>query len=619
MRRNLWLSTILVSLLLISATVWVGITIGPHFLAARAALSPPLTTVDDDRMAVAIDHLEAAASRLDSLPAQILMRTPLIGPNLEAMEAVAISLPEALEEGRDLKIQLDSIHDEGLIQNGRLRNDIPQLMGPLLEQQELALARVVQTALHHRKGALVPPLWDALDEVAHRAAALEMTTRKARGVLRHAEALLGRRDSRRYLVLLLNNAELRGAGGILTGVGTISISEGRIELEEMHSVHDLQTERRRRVPAPDDFRRRFGRYDADTTLWLNTSYSPDVPDVALVAARLFERVRGVSTDGAVIVDPRGISALLPEGTTVDVPRLGSIGAEDLPELVYSEAYGRFSNQDRRRSALLQAGQRALEAAIDEGLRRLDLQRAGDAVAGGHLRFVSFDDEESGALDAAEVSGAMAAPEGDTVRVVAQNWGDGRSDGTKLDHHTSRAISHRCTVAEDGGARCRTEITLRNEAPSGLPRYVAGRPLGLLRTLLEAYLPGEARVAEVELDGDPAEVRLESQMGHTVISTYIETPREAERTLRVTYHLDGQDGYRLTISPQPLSQDARIDLAVALPEGWTVIGPATENEQGVLAYQGSLDRRIIIRAEPSRKTGISAAWARLVRFWTKPIF
>jgi hypothetical protein len=65
-------------------------------------------------------------------------------------------------------------------------------------------------------------------------------------------------------------------------------------------------------------------------------------------------------------------------------------------------------------------------------------------------------------------------------------------------------------------------------------------------------------------------------------------------------------------PQPLAGDARINLKVDAPGGWTITGPGGEAGEDY-EYSGAFTRTIRVEATADERTGLPALWARLA-FW-----
>ena len=153
----------------------------------------------------------------------------------------------------------------------------------------------------------------------------------------------------------MNNAELRGGGGIVAGLGSLTIDDGKVRLGELYTREQLDVKPRVEVPAPAEYMERFGQWWPNTSLWYNAVMTPQFPDAALVAARLFAEQKGIDADGVLGVDPRGLAALTPPGVEVEVPGQDyTLSRDELADWIYSDAYEDFANQRIRRAALLRS-------------------------------------------------------------------------------------------------------------------------------------------------------------------------------------------------------------------------------------------------------------------------
>ncbi len=601
---------------------YVSVAAGRQLLDARATLSQPPQDLDANAIGSAQRHLQRAEATLDSWLGRVARLIPVLGSNLDALDAVASASLPVLDAASALEAAARSLETDGILEDGQIRLDLIHSMIPALQRQIAAVEDLEQELKDRRKGGLLPPIWDGLDSLLDRARYLHHTAGDLTRLLQLSDGMLGGDGKRTYLVLLLNNAELRGAGGLLSGVGTLNVDEGRVTLGRLYTAEQLLTHPLRRVKAPADFERRYALYKANTTLWKNATYSSDFPEVAVVAARLFETVKGVETDGVLQLDPRALSSLMPVGSEIDIPVSGDVvSSEELPEYVYSTAYERFSDPRERRAAILQAGGGAFEMILSEGLRDQEaLSRAGSAIAGGHLAFVSFDPDEASALDAVGVSGNLSVVPSDSLLVASQNFGGGRGAGSKLDYWTERRIRHACSIEADGGsATCATEVTLRNEVPDGLSRYVAGYPYGLLRSFVEIYVPENAEVPSVSQDGRAVQVRPGIEDGRTSLDVYAEVPQGATAAIRVDYLLPLSDRrYSFVATPQPLARDAYMEFTLRVPADWTIRTPDGRYDSE-WRLTGAFDRTVEVEAMPDARTGIPALWERFTDFLEEPLF
>ena len=610
-------------LVLLLLSLFVLGSVARNLLAARSTLEGSLEGIDRAEVMEAREHLESAASDLDGWVVGGLRLIPIVGANLDAVEDVTDNALPVLDAALELQEGVDALDEEGLIEGGRVRVAEVQALGAPLEEEVASLGAFAQALDGARSGALAPPLWDAIERLRRRVVDLHDDATAVSRAVELSGALLGEDEPRTYLLLLLNNAELRGGGGIVAGLGSLVFDDGRVRLGELYTREQLDVEPRLEVPAPPEYEQRFGLYGANSTLWYNAAMTPHFPDAAIVSARLFAKQKGQQLDGVLGVDPRGLAALTPEGAEVSVPgRLdNTLDRDELADWIFSTAYEEFENQKVRRAAILEVGKRAIEAGLREGFGgREGLDEIGAAFAGQHLRFVAFDPAEADALEDAGVSGALEPETRDTMLVTVHNFGGGGTFGSKLDFWTDRTIRHGCVVDGEGAAECATEVTFDNTVRDGLSRYAAGRPYGLLRNYAEVYIPGDAQLQEVTLDGETVDYRPEEQGDLLSVAVYVEIPQGEKASIEAAYTLPAaEESYSLTMIPQPLTSDATVSLRLRVPNDWTVIGAGEDNELGEVDWRTALDRTIEVRAFPDGRTGIPGIWEGLKDFWHHPLF
>jgi hypothetical protein len=590
---------------------------------ARDLLRQPANELRDEEGRLAIDLLDEVHARVTSVPARLIGWVPVVSANLDAMEAVSGRVPPVIRRALDLRASAEELADSGVLRGGRVDLDVITKIRPSLAASSEALSDLRVELEENRGGGLAPPVWTAVDDLVYEVSEIEKDVRAMGELLDVTGNMLGAEGERTYLVLLMNNAELRGAGGILTGIGEMTASDGKLSISGFKSIHKLRTEKKQEVPVPEDFER-FSIYGAnDTSLFLNATYSPDVADVGLVSSRLYEEITGTKTDGALAIDPRGIAALMPEDAEVRVPRTDvTVSTDELPDFIYSDAYAQFDDQAARRDAILGAGERAFDVILDSGLSdQADLERAADAFAGGHIRVVSFEEDERTALDAVDASGDLEEIDGDSLLVTVQNRGGAPGIGSKMDFWEHRSISHGCEMASVERMYCVTSVSIRNEAPTGLPAYVTGsdKPYGRINDFVEIYVPEEAEITGLSRNGEEVGVAIEEQADRVSVGLSVGIDRGETSEVQVGYTLPfDHNGYSFQATPQPLVRDASIELTLGLPLDWTVRGPGRW-EDDTFRYRGTLDRTLSVKAAPSGRSGFAALWESLTKFWNEPLF
>jgi hypothetical protein len=609
-------------LFIIILSLAVTITVASDLRVVKGILNQDTRELDVGEVEGVQARLQRTRDRLDSLPARMLRFVPVIGQNLAGLRNVVDASIPTLQAGLDLNDAIAKIEARGLVEDGRINIDALERLRKPIEVQALTMSALVDRVRQERDGWLAPSLWDSFDELHRRAKGLQQNAQDVADLLGISEDLLGGNGLRRYLVVLVNNSELRGAGGLLSGVGTLEVNEGRLQFGKFSSVHDLRDDPPVPVKAPPEFERRYGVFDADKTLWLNTTYSPDVPDVALVASRLFRLKTGITTDGAIVIDPRGIAALLPGEEKLELPGTRvSVPTEEIADFIYSDAYETFTDQVERRDAILTLGRAAFGRLLTKGLGGKEaLVDLATAFGEEHIRFISFDPREQEVLNRVGISGELRLEDEDAMGllVAAQNLGGGNGQGTKLDFWARRSISHTCALDPDEKMVCATATTIENNAPPGLITYVRGRD-GVLRSYLETYLPEDAELSSVSIDGGPAEFRSEEQAGRISVAVFVKVPRTEKRRVRLQYELPAPDSHLTwVVDPQPLTHNARLRVRLELPRQW-VSGGAGDVEDGVIEFDGELRHTLRFDASPDPRSGISALWRGVLDFLHDPLF
>ena len=115
--------------------------------------------------------------------------------------------------------------------------------------------------------------------------------------------LLGSGKRKTYLVLVQNNYELRGTGGFITAVGTLTIKNGKISDFAVADSYDVPTGEGRLPRAPIPMQRHM---NIDSLVLRDVNWSPDLPTTAQLATTLYLQATGQATDGVIALDLRAV-------------------------------------------------------------------------------------------------------------------------------------------------------------------------------------------------------------------------------------------------------------------------------------------------------------------------
>lgn len=612
-------------------------------LQARAELETARSSLEQARdageatavrelLAQAAQSLTAARSDLDAPSLRLAAAVPLLGRPVRAADAITDASTAVVAGARAV---LDEIGGTPLVADGRLdvaalrrassaladsARDSREPVGRLLEQSSGGLPAAVADPLERAQAELS----DAPGSFARAAAALD-------GLV----TVLGGDGPVRLLVLLENNAELRGTGGVVTVFAQATAEDGRLDIGAFSDVRDVADEPAQAVPvpAPADYRDLYGRFLANSTLWVNAGMTPDLPTASQVLADVAAASGLPRPDAVLWFDIRAIEAVLRATGPAELPDGTQLTADNAAEQLLVEAYRRAPDtregQGERRAALRGAADAVLGQVLGGQGSPPSVTALGRelsaAAAGRHVAVWSADPAAQRALVTGGVAGSAATGTDDVQLVTLQNLGGGDGEGNKLDYYARRSITLTARVSRDAAA-VEQVVQLRNEAPaSGLPRYVAGGvDPGTSNNLVHLALPRDAEDV-VLLRGDVAvDTDVVPHLDHAVVSDVVSLPSGASVTWTLRYRLPLAGGdYRLAVVPQPLAVDADVAVRVQPADGLRLRAPAgsplARGDDGSLA----LARRPLTRALDLRVDVDEAPWwqrarAAVVRFWREPV-
>jgi len=148
-----------------------------------------------------------------------------------------------------------------------------------------------------------------------------------------APDLLGVEQTRTYLVLALNEDELRPVGGFISGVGEVTVQAGQLitmTFRDSYAVDDFSQP----YPDPPEPLRRY----MGIELWVfrDSNWSPDFPSTVRRAISLYRPDHPVSVDGVIALDQQAVRGL--------VEALGPLSLEGVEEPLTGETVVAYVRQ-----------------------------------------------------------------------------------------------------------------------------------------------------------------------------------------------------------------------------------------------------------------------------------
>ena len=272
---------------------------------------------------------QAATARARSATSDPVYRLasglPWLGRQLDAVATVAAGLDDVTTTAMPPLVALVAAVDDGSLRAADGTVDLAFLAAaaPDVRAADETVERVRAAVAAVDADSLVGPLAAAVRQADDALAAVGETVHQARQVTDLAPAMLGADGPRTYLVLALNNAELRPSGGIVGAALALTVDGGHVSLGTQLAASALATPEQPVLPLTDEELAvdgdRLGRYLQNATL------TPDFPRTADLARARWLQETGQAVDGVVALDAVAVAIVLREvgpvttddGTTLD--------------------------------------------------------------------------------------------------------------------------------------------------------------------------------------------------------------------------------------------------------------------------------------------------------------
>ncbi len=568
--------------------------------------------------------LRTARDRLHQLGPRVIAAIPLVGRSLVAGRVTADAGYDVVSGTiRVVRVVTTGgpVFSDGRMDPAKL-TELSKALGEAARSSARSTARLRRTST-----TLVPsPVRRSIADARLELGGATDSFGRAGRLLDALAGIVGAHGPRRLLIVLQNNAELRGTGGLISVFAEATTRDGRIDIGAFRDIEDIAAHRRavRTVDAPPDYVDLYGRFLANTTLWKNANMSPDVPTVAQVMSRLSRMTMGRTPDAVLFLDVPAVAAILDAtGPTLlgDGRQLsGDNAVEELLVRAYAGVPDTREGQAQRRKSLRSATDGVIDRLLGSGaVPTIPLARSlGDAVRSRHIAVWSARANEQADLVAGRASGTVCSPSDDLLMTTVLNLGGGRSEGNKLDYYVAQDHHVEVTVSQDTALTRRT-FRLRNDAPrSGLSNYVAGLETpGQARNLVFFSIPQTARLIGFSRDGQVPLVTTGTECGHQVIADFVALAPGETAVWEVTYRTprEGNDEYEIRLLPQPLARPAHLDLVVRGGDGVVL----SDVRGGRLRYDEAWNHELLLQMRTGSGSWWQRAATRVRTFWREPVF
>ncbi len=360
--------------------------------------------------------------------------------------------------------------------------------------------------------------------------------------------------TKRYMIIMQNDKELRPTGGFMTNYATFKISNGLLDSDfsskDMYSV-DLTLDE---IDAYTDFP--DPPYVYGPLLKVERWYARDMNsssdfitsmDQFLKFYNMAGRINPYEikpVDGIIAIDTNVISELLEVTGPVTVNGITYTKDNVVLELekIASLALAEQANRKRVLGDLMQ-GMLVNVFESDSNLWPSLIEKGVDLAVRKHISFYIFDDEAQALLDKYGVGGRIKdSVSGDYSMVVSTNLG-----GDKTNWFTTKEVNH--SLEKQGDKWVRTvKLTYKYTQPSA--EY--GALVKRFKDWVRVYAPAGSELISVEGSEAPAYNISDQERGKVWYSGYLELGPGESKEITFKYHIPSEivnNVYKLTIQKQ----------------------------------------------------------------------
>lgn len=492
-----------------------------------ARFQTELTVGDAEGASRTLDELRDRTARARAAGSDPLWRAaaalPLVGANFSTISEISVSAHDVVGGALvPIADHIGSLDWESLKPiNGTIDVAPIQALAPkmtaaanTIEFSHGRLSAIDRSTLH---SAIAKPL----DEVTASLASAKDRLQRAATATHLLPPMLGAGESRNYLLLVQNNAEVRATGGIPGALAVITADGGKVALTAQGTANGIgRFDPALMVDADQEliYSKRLGAFMQSVNL------TPDFPTAAQTAAQMWEsRNEGTSIDGVLALDPVALSYMLgatgPVELVFEDPAIielvihsglpQTLTSENVVPTLLSQVYSSIEEprlQDAYFAAVAAQIFDAFVAGSGDGTGLISsLIRSSEE---GRLYLWSADPSEQENIASTDLAGSVTGP-GTGGAAFGAYFNDGT--GAKMDFYMRRTVQLTRTCMPEGYLRYTLKTTLTNTAPAdaaeSLPPYVTGAgafgvPAGTVQTNFVGYGPNKAQLQTARLNGSP---------------------------------------------------------------------------------------------------------------------
>ena len=493
-------------------------------LAASQAevLQSQIVSGDDASAKLTLKELQASTARADRTTSgpiwKLGAKLPFVGENVDAVQTVSRvahdistdALPPVVDLSNKINVNTYSPHD------GKIDIESINEIQPNVSKVVTALTAARKDLRGIDSSSLLVPLRGPVSTIQTKIDDAKSAADSANLAAKLLPDMLGQKGTRRYLLLVQNNAEIRSTGGIPGSFAILKAKNGKLSMGFQGSYQDLKQFKQPVVPITKNEAKVFP--PTLVTNILDTTITPDFPRTAEIAKAMVAKGLDTKVDGVISVDPVALGYVLAGTGPVKLQGGVVIDQNNAVDLLLNKTYVLLKDPDQQDS-VFEIAARAIFDVVKEGRgeSRLVIDGLVRSASENRLMVWSSHKSEQALLEPSALSGRLSG-NGGRVPHVGLYLGDAASTKMEyyLDYQTNMAVE-RCLRGDVQEISTTTELSSR--APEKLPKSVTGdgvyTPKGTMRLVLRFYSPYAGGFTSVRVDGKAQTVYADTHRGRNV--------------------------------------------------------------------------------------------------------
>jgi hypothetical protein len=507
----------LILVFVVFSIVWIGVRalmardelLGAIPIASRigGSVLSGGTDLSDD-----LDQLKLRAQSAQALTSDPIWRAaewvPAVGNNLTAFREAAFMIEQLAEEALPPLNDLASTFTIDSLSPREGAFDLQTFTAaqPMISEALDALEIANERALKIDTAGTIPQIGVAVDQVVDLVGGATTTVQSIDTAVTLLPSMLGGAEPRQFLLMSLNNAELRATGGIAGALAIVKAEGGQIELGTLTTATELGEFGAPVLDLTEAEETLYG--DLLGTYIQDVNYTPDFARSGELAQSMWRDRTGVQVDGVIAVDPVALGYILKATGPIDAGSGLTLTSENATDVLLSGVYSSFVDPEEQDAFFANATSQIFGALVGGAADAPTLVAAlAEGVQENRIHIWSADTEEQALIVTTPMAGVVpTSDESSTAFGVYFN----DATGAKMDYYLSSGIGIASAVCRnDGRPNFDVTIKLESRAPAdaadSLPAYVTadgmfGVAPGNISTSVFVYAPKGSVPYSVTIDG-----------------------------------------------------------------------------------------------------------------------